>query len=45
VACSGTALAFLKEFIDSLSTALELVRPEQHGLLKFVKNEITGEAR
>jgi hypothetical protein len=36
----------LKEFIDNVSTAFELVRPEQHGLLlKFVKTKITGEAR
>jgi hypothetical protein len=36
----------LKEFIDNVSTAFELVRPEQHQLLlKFVKTKITGEAR
>jgi hypothetical protein len=36
----------LKEFIDNVSTAFELVRPEQHDLLlKSVKTKITGEAR
>jgi hypothetical protein len=36
----------LKEFVDNISTAFELVRPEQHGLLlKFVKTKITGDAR
>jgi hypothetical protein len=36
----------LKEFIDNVTTALELVRPEQHSLLlKFVKTKITREAR
>jgi hypothetical protein len=36
----------LKEFIDIVSTAFELVRPEQRGLLlKSVKTKITGEAR
>jgi hypothetical protein len=36
----------LKEFTDNVSTAFELVRPEQHDLLlKFVKTKITGEAR
>jgi hypothetical protein len=36
----------LKEFIDNVSTAFELLRPEQHDLLfKFVKTKITGEAR
>jgi hypothetical protein len=36
----------LKGFIDNVSTAFELVRPEQHGLLlKFVKTKITGDAR
>jgi N-glycosylase/DNA lyase len=35
----------LKEFIENVSTAFELVRPKQHGLLKFVKTKITGEAR
>jgi hypothetical protein len=36
----------LKEFVDNVSTAFELVRPEQHGLLlKFVKTKITGDAR
>jgi hypothetical protein len=35
----------LEEFIDNMSTAFELVRPEQHDLLlKFVKTKITGEA-
>jgi hypothetical protein len=33
----------LKEFVNNVSTAFELVRPEQHGLLlKFVKTKITG---
>jgi hypothetical protein len=36
----------LKEFIDNVTNAFELVRPEQHGiLLKFVKTKITGAAR
>ena len=36
----------LKEFIDNVTTAFELVRPDQHDLLlKFVKTKITGEAR
>jgi dynactin complex subunit len=35
----------LKEFIDNLNTAFELVKPEQHSLLKFVKTKITGDAR
>jgi hypothetical protein len=36
----------LKKFIDNVSTAFELVRPEQHNLLlTFVKTKITGEAR
>jgi hypothetical protein len=36
----------LKKFVDNVSTAFELVRPEQHGLLlKFVKTKITGDAR
>jgi hypothetical protein len=36
----------LKEFTDNVSTAFELVRPEQHGLLlKFVESKITGDAR
>jgi hypothetical protein len=36
----------LKEFVDNVSTAFELVRPEQHGLLlEFVKTKITGDAR
>lgn len=36
----------LKEFIDNVSTAFELVRPKQHDLLlKFVKTKITWEAR
>jgi hypothetical protein len=34
----------LKEFIDNVSTAFELVCPEQHDLLlKFVKTKITRE--
>jgi hypothetical protein len=36
----------LREFIDNVTTAFELVRPEHHDLLlKFVKTKITGEAR
>jgi hypothetical protein len=36
----------LREFIDNVSTAFDLVKPEQHDLLlKFVKTKITGEAR
>jgi hypothetical protein len=36
----------LKEFIDNVSTAFELIRPDQRQLLlKFVKTKITGEAR
>jgi hypothetical protein len=36
----------LKEFIDNVSTAFELVRPEQHDLLlKFLKTKITRKAR
>jgi hypothetical protein len=36
----------LKEFIDSVSTSFELLRPEQHDLLlKFVKTKITRESR
>jgi hypothetical protein len=36
----------LKEFIDNVSTAFELVHPEQHDLLlKCVKTKITGETR
>jgi hypothetical protein len=36
----------LKELIDNVTTAFELVGPEQHKLLlKFVKTKITGEAR
>jgi hypothetical protein len=33
----------LKEFIDNVSTAFELVHPDL--LLKFVKTKITGDAR
>jgi hypothetical protein len=36
----------LKEFIDNVNTAFELVKPEQHSLLlKFVKTRITGDAK
>ena len=36
----------LKEFVDNVSTAFELVNPSEHDLLlKFVKTKITGEAR
>lgn len=36
----------LKEFNDNVTTAFELVRPEQHSLLlKFVKTKKTGDAR
>jgi hypothetical protein len=36
----------LKEFIDNVSTAFELIKPDQRPLLlKFVKTKITGEAR
>jgi hypothetical protein len=36
----------LKEFIDNISTAFELIKPDQLKLLlKFVKTKITGEAR
>lgn len=36
----------LKEFVDNVSTAFELVNPNEHDLLlKFVKTKITGEAR
>jgi len=36
----------LKEFVDNVSTAFELVNPSEHNLLlKFVKTKITGEAR
>jgi hypothetical protein len=36
----------LKEFIDNVTTAFELVRSDHHDLLlKFVKTKITGEAR
>jgi hypothetical protein len=36
----------LKEFVDNVSTAFELVNPNEHYLLvKFVKTKITGEAR
>jgi len=35
-----------KEFVDNVTTAFELVGPNEHGLLlKFVKTKITGEAR
>ena len=35
----------LKEFVDNISTAFELVNPNEHDLLlKFVKTKITGEA-
>ena len=36
----------LKEFVDNVTTAFELVNPGNHDLLlKFVKTKITGEAR
>jgi hypothetical protein len=36
----------LKEFIDNVTTAFELVKPELHDLLlRFVKTKITGDAR
>jgi hypothetical protein len=36
----------LKEFVDSITTAFELVNPNKHGLLlKSVKTNITGEGR
>jgi hypothetical protein len=36
----------LKEFVDNVTTAFELVNPTDHVLLlKFVKTKITGEAR
>lgn len=36
----------LKEFVDNVSTAFELVNPNDHDLLlKFVKTKLTGEAR
>jgi hypothetical protein len=36
----------LKEFIDNVSTAFELVKAEQHDLLlKYVKTKILGEPR
>ena len=36
----------LKEFVDNVTTAFELVNPNEHALLlKFVKTKITGEAR
>jgi hypothetical protein len=36
----------LKEFVDNVTTAFELVNPSDHDLLlKFVKTKITGEAR
>jgi len=36
----------LKEFFDSVTTAFELVNPNEHDLLlKFVKTKIAGEAR
>jgi hypothetical protein len=36
----------LKEFIDNITTAFELVEPEQHDLLlKYVKTKITRELR
>jgi len=36
----------LKEFVDNVSTAFELVSPSEHDLLlKFVKTKITGGAR
>jgi hypothetical protein len=36
----------LKEFVDNVTTAFELVRLERHSLLlKFVKTKIRGDAR
>ena len=36
----------LKEFVDNVTKAFELVNPNEHDmLLKFVKTKITGEAR
>jgi hypothetical protein len=36
----------LKEFVDNVTTAFELVNSNEHDLLlKFVKTKITGEAR
>jgi hypothetical protein len=36
----------LKEFVDNVTTAFELVNPNEHDLLpKFVKTKITGDAR
>jgi hypothetical protein len=36
----------LREFIDNVSKAFNLLKPEQHDLLlQFVKTKITGEAR
>jgi hypothetical protein len=36
----------LKEFVDYVTTAFELVNPNDHDyLLKFVETKITGEAR
>jgi len=35
----------LREFIENVDFAFELVHPDKHEILKFVKIKITGDAR
>ena len=35
----------LREFIENVDVAFELVHPNKHEILKFVKTKITGDAR